>query len=158
MTPAPRAKRTLTDRLVGLASAQASLRRAKGLADRGRAARAFPLFARAARAGIAEAEFRLARCYLESAGVPVSRVEGVRWLERAATRGFVEAQAMLAALYAQGLGSPHGAAGEPGAGAAATLFMANDFERPRFRARREMGPSGSRGRLGRRSGDPRLHP
>ena len=73
------------------------------LAERKDFKRAFPLLARAAQAGIAEAEYRLGRCYLEGAGVPPSRTEGARWLERAANQGFVEAQAQLATLAIHGL-------------------------------------------------------
>lgn len=50
------------DRLIGLASPEAALRRAIRLSEQGKAAAAFPLFARAARAGLAEAEYWVARC------------------------------------------------------------------------------------------------
>ena len=65
--------------------------------------------------GIAEAEYRVGRCYLEGTGVPPSRTEGARWLERAANQGYVEAQAQLAdpgdpradrGVGAAGLGAP----------------------------------------------------
>src|SRR5437879_2585961 len=91
------------DRLIGLASPAAALRRAARLSERGRVAEAFPLFARAARAGIAEAEYRVAQGYLEGSGVPPSQVEATRWLERAASHDYIEAQSMLAALYIHGL-------------------------------------------------------
>jgi TPR repeat protein len=74
------------------------------LTDKGDRRAAFPLLARAARAGIAEAEFRVGRCYLEGGGVPPSRGDGVRWLEKAAAQGYVEAQALLATLCLNGLG------------------------------------------------------
>jgi TPR repeat protein len=93
----------LLDRLIGLASPAAALRRAIGLSERGRAPEAFPLLTRSARAGIAEAECLVARSYLEGAGVPPSRAEGARWLERAAAHGYVEAQSMLGALCVHGL-------------------------------------------------------
>ena len=70
-------------------SPAARLREAKRLADAGDLARAFPLLVRAATAGIAEAEFRVGRCYLEGVGVPASRVQGARWLERAGNQGYV---------------------------------------------------------------------
>ena len=73
------------------------------LAEQKNFKRAFPLLARAARARIAEAEYRLGRSYLEGAGVPPSRTEGARWLERAAAQGYVEAQAQLATLAIHGL-------------------------------------------------------
>lgn len=58
----------------------AKLRRAKRLIEGGERAAAFPLLAAAARAGIAEAEFLVARAYLEAGGVPPSGAEAVRWL------------------------------------------------------------------------------
>ena len=91
------------DRLIGLASPEAALRRAVRLSDQGKAAEAFPLLTRSAKAGIAEAEYRVACCYLEGAGVPASRIEGARWLERAAGHGHVEAQTLLAGLCVHGL-------------------------------------------------------
>ncbi|MBN8898728.1 MAG: sel1 repeat family protein, partial [Rhodospirillales bacterium] len=72
----------IVDRLIGTLSPTAALRQAVKLSAKGDVKRAAPLFSRAARAGIAEAQHRLARCYLEGAGVPHSRPEGVRWLER----------------------------------------------------------------------------
>src|SRR5580658_37737 len=94
----------LLDFLLSPISATASLRRAARLTDRGDRKSAFPLLVRAARAGIPEAEFRIGRCYLEGAGVPPSRGNGVRWLEKAATQGYVEAQALLATLCLNGMG------------------------------------------------------
>src|ERR1700756_1038513 len=91
------------DRLIGLASPEAALRRAVRLSERGKAAEAFPLLTRSAKAGIAEAEYRVACCYLEGTGVPASRIEGARWLERAAGRGHVEAQTLLGGLCVHGL-------------------------------------------------------
>ena len=55
------------------------------------------------RAGIPDAEYRVARCYLEGSGVPRSQAEGARWLQRAASHGYVEAQSLLAALCVHGL-------------------------------------------------------
>ncbi|ESY64301.1 MULTISPECIES: SEL1-like repeat protein [Mesorhizobium] len=94
---------TILDRLTGLTNPRAALRRAIHLCDSGKPAEAFPLMAIAARAGIADAEFRVARCYLEGSGVPPSRMEGARWLRRAANHESAEAQALLAALYVTGL-------------------------------------------------------
>jgi TPR repeat protein len=91
------------DRLIGLASPEAALRRAVRLSHRGKAAEAFPLLTRSAKAGIADAEYRVACCYLEGAGVPASRVEGARWLQRAAGHGHVEAQTLLGGLCVHGL-------------------------------------------------------
>ena len=71
----------IVDRLIGLGSPAAALRRAIRLIDEGKAVAAVPLLARAAKAGIAEAEYRLGRCYLEGMGVPPSRAAAARWLE-----------------------------------------------------------------------------
>jgi uncharacterized protein len=95
---------SVVDRLIGFASPAAALRRAVRLEGQGRAAPAFALFARAAKAGIAAAEYRVALSYLEGKGVPPSRREGVHWLRRAAANGEVEAQTLLATLCVHGLG------------------------------------------------------
>ena len=95
----------VVDQLIGRVSPAAALRRAKDLRERGRAAEAFPLLARAAKAGLAEAEYGMAQSYLEGSGVPPSRPEAVRWLKRAAPGGYVEAQVLLSSLYLQGLAS-----------------------------------------------------
>ena len=63
----------LLDRLMASMSPAAALRQAVKLAENGDVKRAFPLFTRAARAGIAEAQYRVGRCDLEGAGVPPSR-------------------------------------------------------------------------------------
>ncbi len=91
------------DRLIGLASPDAALRRAVRLSEQGKVAEAFRLLTRSAKAGIADAEYRVACCYLEGAGVPASRIEGARWLQRAAGHGHVEAQALLGGLCVHGL-------------------------------------------------------
>jgi len=91
------------DRLIGLGSPDAALRRAIQLTEQEKFAAAFPLLTRAAKAGIPDAEYRVARSYLEGAGVPVSQTEGARWLERAASHGCIEAQTLLAALCMRGL-------------------------------------------------------
>src|SRR5262245_12024912 len=93
----------VVDRLMALASPPAALRRATRLIEQEKFAAAFPLLTRAAKAGIPDAEYRIARAYLEGAGVPPSQTEGARWLERAATHGCVEAQSLLAALCLRGL-------------------------------------------------------
>ena len=93
----------ILDRLTALASPALALRRAIQLSDSGKPSEAFPLMAIAARAGITEAEYRVARCYLEGLGVPPSRSEGARWLRRAADHGSPDAQSLLAALYVAGL-------------------------------------------------------
>src|ERR1700722_587395 len=98
----------IVDWMIVLGSPTAALRRAIRLSDKGQAVAAFPLLTRAAKAGIVDAEFRVAQSYLEGRGVPPSRVEGTRWLLRAATHGSVEAQLMLSALCINGLVSLSG--------------------------------------------------
>ena len=115
-------------------SAAAALRRAVRYADNGNHRAAFPLLARAARAGIAEAEFRIGRCYLEGAGVPPSRGDGVRWLEKAAARDYVEAQTLVATLCLNGLGPEQ--TGTPAALFGGKTTTAPDFEAALLWARR----------------------
>jgi TPR repeat protein len=93
----------VVDNIIGLVSPAVAFRRATSLRESGRIAEAFPLLARAANAGMAEAEFALAQSYLQGSGVPASRPEGLRWLKRAAAHGNVDAQALLSSLYLQGL-------------------------------------------------------
>jgi hypothetical protein len=122
----------LLDRAVGLLAPAAALRRAIALTDRGEVARAFRLFARAARAGIAEAEYRVGRSYLEGSVVPVSRADGARWLERAAIQGHVDAQWLLGVLYAHGVGTPANRQQIQCGGAAPSLFSAGEAPQPDF--------------------------
>ena len=93
----------LFDRVVAVGSPAAALRRAIALDELGLHDRAFPLFTKAAKAGLAEAQFWVGRAYLKGAGVPVSRRDGAAWLERAGQGGWVEAQTLLATLYLYGL-------------------------------------------------------
>jgi uncharacterized protein len=120
------------DRILGFASPSASLRRAIRLSERGRGAEAFALLAHAARAGIPEAEYRVARSYLEGAGVPPSRAEATRWLKRAAAQGSVEAQVLLAVLYIQGWAVEVG--GDEGGAEANRLFAIETPTGPSFPA------------------------
>src|SRR5258705_1944267 len=99
------------DRLIALASPAAALRQAIRLIEQERGTEAFPLLTRAAKAGMPEAEYRIARAYIEGAGVPRSQTEGARWLQRAASHGFVEAQTLLAAPCVRGLGPTGGSPG-----------------------------------------------
>ncbi|WP_296747158.1 tetratricopeptide repeat protein [Mesorhizobium sp.] len=120
----------ILDRLTGLHPALA-LRRAVQLSETGKPADAFPLMAIAARAGIPEAEYRVARCYLEGSGVPPSRTEGARWLRRAADRGNADAQALLAALFVAGLaGQEDGAGGKN----SERLFESESPQEPDFQS------------------------
>jgi TPR repeat protein len=118
------------DQIIGLVSPAAALRRATSLRESGRAAEAFPLLARAAHAGIAEAESVLAQSYFQGYGVPASQPEGLRWLKRAATHGHIEAQALLSSLYLQGLA---GAADEEDTPSSA-LFAGEEKTSPNFEA------------------------
>src|SRR5271169_5102875 len=114
------------DRLIGLASPEAALRRAVRLTEQGKVAAAFPLLTRSAKAGFAEAEYRVARCYLEGAGVPASRLEGARWLQRAASQGHVEAQTLLGTLCV------HGLAGDTGGDRPERLFTDDEPSEPDY--------------------------
>src|SRR6185437_13071799 len=118
----------LFDRLMARTSPAAALRLATSHVEKGDAKSAFPLFTRAAQAGNAEAQYRVGRCYLEGAGVPPSRVEGARWLERAANQGYVEAQTQLAMLAIHGLAAAAGTADMAGAG----LFATSATVKPDF--------------------------
>jgi TPR repeat protein len=71
---------------------------------------AFRQFARAARARLPRAQYRLGRSYLLGLGVPPSIGEALRWLRRSAEAGDTAAQTQLAALALQGV-SDNGAAG-----------------------------------------------
>jgi TPR repeat protein len=93
------------DRLIAFASPAAAYRRALRFSRDGDHVRAFDSFVRAARAGLAEAKYRVARCYLEGLAVPRSRTHGVHWLSQAATDGSVTAQLLLAVLHLNGQAS-----------------------------------------------------
>jgi TPR repeat protein len=139
---------SLFDRVTSVLSPAMALRRAMRLRERGRAARAFPLFAHAARSGIAEAEYRVGRCYLEGSGVPISHTEGLRWLRSAATRGHIEAQWFLAVLCIQGVNAS-GTLEETSQGAV-SLFSDNEAATPDFAegemwARRSAGQGSAAG-------------
>jgi TPR repeat protein len=119
-------------RVISPLSASAALRRAIHLNKRSRTAQAFTLFARAAGAGIAEAEYRVGRCYLEGSGVPVSLTESVRWLARAATQDHVEAQWLLAALLIHGSGTSGNQQAIAGESTVASLFSGESALEPDF--------------------------
>src|SRR3954470_21831417 len=97
----------LLDKLFSGFSPAAALKRGLQLQESGDAKGAFALLSKAAKAGIAEAAFRVGRCYLEGTGVPPSRTGGVRWIERAATSGYV----VLATLCLHGMGPGQAQAG-----------------------------------------------
>ena len=115
------------DRLYAMLSPRGALRSGVRLIDRGNAKRGFRLVFHAAHTGIAAAEYRVGRCYLEGSGVPVSRAHGARWLERAGNRGHVEAQSLLATLYLHGL-----TALENGHAGTTDLFGTNATTEPDF--------------------------
>jgi TPR repeat protein/tetratricopeptide (TPR) repeat protein len=106
----------------------ARVRRGAALMAAGKSRSAFRHYASASRSGFTEAEYRIGRCYIEGAGVPPSRPEGIRWLQRAAHHGHIEAQALLATIYL------HGAAGEstPNQPAAARLFSTAETASPDY--------------------------
>src|SRR5262245_8031374 len=93
--------------IIGLGSPAANLRRGMRLSERGEWSNAFKFLSRAAKSGLAEAEYRVGRCYFEGAGVPASRIEATRWLKRASLHGSVEAQLFLSVLFIQGLVIDH---------------------------------------------------
>jgi tetratricopeptide (TPR) repeat protein len=86
------------DRVQAMFSAKAAVRAGDALFAGGNAAAAFRLYARAARTRLPEAEYRVGRCYLEGAGVPLCVAEAIIWLERAGHHQHLEAQALLALL------------------------------------------------------------
>src|SRR5260370_24803330 len=90
------------ERVQAVFSPTAALRRGATLMAAGKTGPAFQLYARAGRTGLAEAEYRVGRCYLDGVGVPPSRAEGLRWLERAAYLVHVEAQSQPAIIYIHG--------------------------------------------------------
>jgi len=123
---------SLLDRFISSLSASAALRRGIRLADQGRRAPAFALFARAARAGVVQAEYRIGRCYLEGSGVPASRNDSLHWLNRAAAQGHIDAQWLLAALHIHEAGAREGWEDIADGSSAATLFSAGQVWRPDF--------------------------
>jgi TPR repeat protein len=114
------------ERVQAVFSPTAALQRGTKLMAAGKTGPAFQLYARAGRTGLAEAEYRVGRCYLDGVGVPPSRAEGIRWLERAADHDHVEAQSQLAIIYL------HGAAGAPDPKSAASLFDVGDIADPDY--------------------------
>src|SRR5260370_42434757 len=90
------------ERVQAIFSPTVALRRGATLMAAGKPGPAFQLYARAGRTGLAEAEYRVGRCYLDGVGVPPNRAEGIRWLELAARHGHVEAQSQLAVIYPDG--------------------------------------------------------
>jgi TPR repeat protein len=93
----------LLNALAALGGPSTGLARAEALASREAHVAAFPLFARAAQAGLTQAQYRLGRCYLLGLGVPACPGEALRWLRRAADAGDAAAQTQLAALALQGI-------------------------------------------------------
>ncbi|MFP3700804.1 hypothetical protein SB758_35600, partial [Burkholderia sp. SIMBA_013] len=62
----------------------------------------------AARAGHADAQYRLGRLYDLGQGVVRNAVDAVGWYRQAADQGHGEAQARLAEIYYYGHGQPRG--------------------------------------------------
>src|SRR5580704_1937027 len=100
----------IMDQFFGRVSPAGSLQRAKDLRQVGRAVEAFPMVARAAKAGIPEAEYGMAQCYLEGSGVPANRSEAICWLKCAAEHDHLDAQVLLSSFYLQGFASEANAA------------------------------------------------
>ena len=59
---------------------------------------------KAADHGLAEAQYLLARCYLDGIAVPQDYQEGLRWLNKSVAQNCAEAQYFLARLYMSGKG------------------------------------------------------
>jgi uncharacterized protein len=83
---------------------------ARELAGRGAHRDAFPLYVKAANAGLPGAAYELGRAYLFGYGVPACASEALRWLTRAAEANERAAQSLLAGLALQGI-SPANATG-----------------------------------------------
>jgi TPR repeat protein len=79
------------------------LARASELAAQGSHRAAYPLFVKAAKAGLPAAAGELGRAYLFGHGVPRCLTEALRWLTWAASAGEVAAQTLLADLALQGI-------------------------------------------------------
>jgi TPR repeat protein len=86
-----------------LGQRRASLAYGNALARRDDHVSAVAQFARAARAGLREAQYQLGRCYLNGQGVPPSLPNALCWLTRAAEAGEPAAQAELASLALRGV-------------------------------------------------------
>lgn len=80
-----------------------ALARAQALLDAGEQTRAARLFAVAAEAGLAEAQYLLGLRYLLGEGVAHSPEQAGKWFSRAANAGHAAAQVKLAALHLAGL-------------------------------------------------------
>lgn len=57
--------------------------------------KAFSYFEKSAQKGVAEAEYKIAVCYMEGMGVEVDFVNSLEWMKRAAAGGSVSAQQFL---------------------------------------------------------------
>ena len=120
----------IIDQIAVLRSPSASLSLGVRCYERGEWSKAFQLFARAAKAGLVEAEHLVGRCYLDGSGVPVSRREATRWLDRAAAHGSAEAQVLLAVMWLQGVA----VADDRDAGLAFSVANQGEMSEPDFRA------------------------
>jgi TPR repeat protein len=87
--------------VLGQPAAQLVLARKLAAQDAHRAA--FPLFVKAAKAGLPAASYELGRAYMLGRGVPCCLTEALRWLARAAEGNDADAQELLARLALQGI-------------------------------------------------------
>lgn len=120
----------IIDQLAGMSSPSACLRLGIRCYERGEWSKAFQFLARAAKAELMEAEYLVGRCYLDGSGVPVSRREATRWLERAAAHGSAEAQVLVAVMWLQGVA----VADDPAADLASPVTDRIEASEPDFRA------------------------
>ena len=140
------------ERVQAVFSPTAALRRGTKLMAAGKTGPAFQLYARAGRTGLAEAEYRVGRCYLDGVGVPPSRAEGIRWLERAARsrprRSSIAARNHL----------PPWRGGRAGPKECRELVRRRRHCRPGLRHGDAAGAHGRGGGLGRSAGGVGIHP
>jgi hypothetical protein len=68
------------------------------------AARAVFWYRRAARAGLAEAQFNLAHCLASGAGVTRNDDEAAIWMRRAAEQGLADAEFLYGVMLLEGIG------------------------------------------------------
>src|SRR5438552_743566 len=94
------------DRLIGLASPAAALRRAITLIEQERGAEAFPLLTRAAKAGIPQAELGFARSLGRRSGNEDTLRQVAEQLQRAADAGLPTANYLFAIVTESGAGVP----------------------------------------------------
>lgn len=93
----------------------------------------FRVWVQLATSGLPEAQFQIARSYLQGTSVPQSYDEALKWFHRAATQGHSEAKVSVALLAIQGFVAPDGSASYRGKGGAIFSCRGSCKDRtPRF--------------------------